>query len=262
MTTLTRLSGAGNTFFLLDGFTFPTSETQAQALTTKICREIPGKETDGFFVILPDPQVDFRWMFFNDDGSKPDMCGNAARCAALFFTLNTGFKNMNPTFRTEAGIIQSEVLSPAPDKTGNYKVAVDLPELRESGKQIKIGQESFFFINTGVPHLVVLENPDRDRGRSLRSARELGEEGANVTFLKGNRAVSFERGVENFTRACGTGAIAAAAYLKTKGSGTHFKIEMPGGALEVRWLSPMHPRLIGPVKIDFKIELDIERMLL
>lgn len=253
---LVRMSGAGNTFFLVDGFEHPISEIESQKLTLEACRQTAGKETDGLFVLIPDGEVDFKWLFFNDDGSKPQMCGNAARCAALYWAKKSKFTKMKVRFRTSVGIIQGEVLTKSPDSSGNYLVKVELPKLADPGREIAIGDEKFFFINTGVPHLVVAENPDPIRGGLLRRAPELGVEGANVTFVDGNKAVSFERGVENFTQACGTGAIAAAAYLRQKNSGTKFQIQMPGGTLEVEWLDSVRAQLTGPTKFDFEMKFE------
>lgn len=253
---VTRLSGAGNTFFLFDGFLHRISDANAKKLAVRLCRETPGAETDGFFVIEQDDGADFKWNFFNDDGSRPRMCGNAARCAALYWAHKHEFKKTKFQFKTAAGLVTCEVYKDEPDEVGNYRVAVDLPELRSPGGPIKIGNEILFFINTGVPHLVTEEEPIAQRAEMLRHAPELGTEGANVTFVNGAKAVSYERGVEDFTLACGTGAIAAAAFLKKKSPGPVQQIEMPGGALTVEWLSEMRPRLIGPARIDGELVLE------
>lgn len=254
---LTRLSGAGNTFFLVDGFEEPITEEQAHRLTLQVCQKTSGKETDGLFVLRPDPKLDFQWLFFNEDGSRPKMCGNAARCAALYFGKKKGFSVLSSHFGTAVGTIHSEIRTTTPDAAGNYQVAVELPELENQGTMIKIGDESFYFINTGVPHLIVEEEPVLGRGKQLRSAQELGPEGANVTFVNGIKAVTFERGVEDFTLACGTGAVAAAAYLRRKLNEKVFKIEMPGGLLQVEWMNPLRARLTGPVKFDFEMTTEI-----
>lgn len=253
---VTRLSGAGNTFFLVDGFESKISEIEAQNLAVRICRDTPGMETDGLFVIEKDSEADFRWTFFNDDGSRPRMCGNAARCAGLYWALKSKFKKPSFKFKTLAGLVTGEVLGSIPDENGNYPVAVELPELKNTGGAIQIGTEELFFINTGVPHLVVVEEPLISRAEILRSAKELGTEGANVTFVNQNKAVSFERGVEDFTLACGTGAIAAAAFLRKKQGGQKQIIEMPGGTLTVEWLSDLRPRLTGPARVDGQTKVE------
>lgn len=254
--TVTRLSGAGNTFFLFDGFEHRISDEAAQRLAVQLCRETPGMETDGFFVIEKDADAAFRWNFFNDDGSRPRMCGNAARCAALYWAQKKQFKEKSFKFKTAAGLVHCEIRTTEPDENNNYQIAVDLPELRSSGGPIQIGNEVFFFINTGVPHIVTEEEPVAERAEKLRFAKELGTDGANVTFVNEPKAVSFERGVEDFTLACGTGAIAAAAFFRKRNPGSIQVVEMPGGFLTVEWVSELRPRLIGPARIDGTLQLE------
>jgi diaminopimelate epimerase len=120
-------------------------------------------------------------------------------------------------------------------------------------------KKSVFSINTGVPHLVVEGEPDFALAQKLRRAPELGPAGSNVTFVDRDheeaeqlQAITFERGVENFTLACGTGAVAAAEFQRASHPAqTEVWIEMPGGALRVRW-EDSRPLLSGPVELQFE----------
>lgn len=117
--------------------------------------------------------------------------------------------------------------------------------------------EKFFFVNTGVPHLVqkihVLSDTNnlKDMAREVRAHLDLGKAGSNVTFYVEKspgkiEAVTFERGVEDYTLACGTGAVAAAFVHAQESNKVHVEVKMPGGALEVDFpKEDPHPRMTG-----------------
>jgi diaminopimelate epimerase len=127
---------------------------------------------------------------------------------------------------------------------------------------LKLEEATGFFVNTGVPHFVVKKAPDKALAQKLRFHPEFADAGANVTFMEAlskteAKAVTFERGVEDFTQACGTGAVAAACLMAFENKVEDiYKIQMPGGLLEVEKVK-LHdqPLLTGPVKIEFKMEL-------
>jgi diaminopimelate epimerase len=153
---------------------------------------------------------------FNADGSEAQMCGNGARCAALWKTASRRPHTAELKIETRAGIIASEV------KGNNVKIRLTDPKglklnipLNINGRILKVN-----FINTGVPHVVVfvsgLGNIDvKGIGRQVRFHKIFAPKGANVNFvevLKNNsiRVRTYERGVEEETLACGTGSVAAA----------------------------------------------------
>ena len=117
-----------------------------------------------------------------------------------------------------------------------------------------------FFVNTGVPHFVLQKTPDEELARELRQSTAFGSAGANITFAEFDsgdfiQAVTFERGVENFTLACGTGAVAAAKYHHfLYPSVTTQAVEMPGGILQVEWTHE-RPQLTGPAEFHFDLQL-------
>jgi len=90
------------------------------------------------------------------------------------------------------------------------------------------GERQVALGTVGVPHLVVLVEDVEPvdvvtRGRILRSHPALGPAGANVNFISPTARASewrmrtYERGVEDETLACGTGAVAAACALANWG---------------------------------------------
>lgn len=254
---IARMSGAGNTFFVWNLNTAPVPKESRSGLVRFLCDSFTGFFTDGMFFVEKDPSNvhDFVWDFYNADGSHAEMCGNAARCAALYHKLRMGGQG-KCKFLTAAGPIEAEILD-------FNIVEVLMPPLRDAGRfvEVKDGKKKteYFFVNTGVPHFVVEGEPDQALAEKLRVAPEAGSGGANVTFAHEvapgeMEAVTFERGVENFTLACGTGAVAAAAFSLEKNPllKTH-AVEMPGGSLRVNWKTPRQAVLSGPTQFDFDV---------
>lgn len=254
---ISRMSGAGNTFFFWNLHDQQVPVESRAGLARFLCDSFTGFYTDGMVFLEKDPEgkTDFRWDFYNADGSHAEMCGNAARCAALYFQERMG-GSAKASFMTAAGRIDAEI-------SAEHGVDVLMPTLAQDGTfiaiQINGKKEEFFFVNTGVPHLVVEGDPHEGLAQFLRRAPELGPKGANVTFFSESapgeaEAVTFERGVENFTLACGTGAVAAAAFSMMKNPllKKHI-IEMPGGQLQVEWKTPRQARLSGPAQFEFDI---------
>lgn len=188
---------------------------------------------------------DFEWDFYNRDGSKAEMCGNAARAVAYFLlhsrknSKRDPIKNQGPKlcrFKTQVGWVQGKICGSG----GLVEVRFPLkPKLRELKDVLSPGGASIWGVDAGVPHFVVSDFVNKSFAKKLRRKKYLNANGANVTFVHMRRkvlnAVTFERGVENFTASCGTGAIAAAAYF---GAGRNWiRIQMPGGILEVKFES-------------------------
>lgn len=249
---LVKMSGAGNTFVLVDATESSTWKDIEQKLNIKrkafaqlVCDRTVGVSADGvLFIQNGDAESDYVWDFFNADGSSAEMCGNAARCAALFCKeyLNS-IVNAAYKFRTGAGIVEAQVL-------GDDQVRVLMPEIKNYNPAVVLVIDSrpytFYFVNSGVPHLVmqiadykeVIEL--KEMARKARSHEDLGSAGANVTFFVKEsedliKAVTFERGVEDYTQACGTGAVAAAFVEMQKSKSSLVHVHMPGGPLTVQF---------------------------
>ena len=256
----TRASGAGNTFFIANIFDSQwkqkfssLSDIDKASLAKTLCEGFDGFKTDGLLFLRPEPGFDFAWDFFNSDGSKAEMCGNAARCASLFF-----FENIKAQrsfrFKTLAGEISGEI-------TLDGNVRVQMTQVHGL-RTMKVLEKNGTFVNSGVPHFVIAEAPNAELAKRLRKVSDFGPPGANITFVEMKnrllvKAVTFERGVEDFTMACGTGAVAAAMWLQQQnGTLPSVNVEMPGGTLTVdQAVEGQRPVLSGPTKLEFEMTL-------
>lgn len=245
------LSGAGNTFHVTYGAP-PADEGFRIKIALNICAKQPA---DGF-IFLQSHAAGYKWEFYNSDGSRAEMCGNATRCIG-FYLKNILKKNENSwVLETTAGPIDIQSIS-----AEMFKIVMTPLKLLQS--------DLGFFVDTGVPHLVVeranFSNLDemRDSAKKLRGHSQFQPKGTNVTFvsLKENpaevKAISFERGVEDFTQACGTGAAAAAAYnFKFRGA-LQTEVEMPGGTLIMNLTEFQSPIMVGPAVLLGSYEYEI-----
>jgi diaminopimelate epimerase len=143
---------------------------------------------------------------------------------------------------TGAGPITVQVL-------GDERVRVHMPDLKDYQESrilvIDDKEHTFSFVNSGVPHLVMQLSTYKhatelkELARKARSHTSLAPTGSNVTFYvkekKGViKAVTFERGVEDYTQACGTGAVAAAYVEFKKSHERNLEVHMPGGTLSIQ----------------------------
>lgn len=257
---VSRVSGAQNTFFIANIF-----DSQWAALYSSwdevrkidfakfLCGGFFDFHTDGILFIRPEKNFDFAWDFYNADGSHAEMCGNAARCATYFFHEKVEPKN-KMKFLTGAGEIAGEVIGPS-------AVKIEMTAISDPHKMNVLGVPGYF-VNTGVPHFIIEQKPDADLSRKLRKVSDFGPAGSNITFVENLTdhsldAVTFERGVEDFTQACGTGAVAAAMYLQElKGMKNSVEVRMPGGVLKIENAKVgSRPMLTGPVRIEFELEM-------
>ena len=220
-----KMTGSGNDFIVVDNRSGLVDADACLELVRRACRRKLSAGADGFILIENDPEVDFRWRFFNADGSEAEMCGNGSRCAARFANLKGIALQPRMSFRTLAGIIHAEVIGE------RVKVRMTAPHGLESDFCLDAGDRSLclHFINTGVPHVVTfeedraaLENADVFQlGRILRYHSRFQPAGTNVNFAlvvdQHHMAIrTYERGVEDETLACGTGSIASALVAASK----------------------------------------------
>lgn len=247
---LHKMSGAGNDFLFVNLF---DSKTKSQvkklekklsrsALAQKLCRRHESIGADGLIFIEKSNDLDFQWDFYNSDGSSAEMCGNASRCAIRYAKEILGLKKSSFVFKTASGEVKGKLLG-----TLRARVQLAAPKLHHEGLAVALRGKRWLgtYLNSGVPQFVTeykFKNPneiDKAAALGIQTHKIFGPQQTNVTFieiLKKNRvrAVTFERGVKDFTLACGTGAIAAAFALaeKTKAQDTIY-VEMPGGVLSV-----------------------------
>lgn len=238
-----RMDGAGNSFFVLED---PDGELRRQgpgALARQLCRPEEGEKTDGMIVIVPgDKGADFGMLFYNADGSLGEMCGNGARCAARYGVEHGLVKDdQNIRFRATAGEIRGRRITEE-----LYEVRLNNPSVIDRHRMAvtEDGTAECCYVelgDPGIPHAVLRVGPEafedldalREWGRAMRYC-EAFPKGANVTFAWERepgcvKAITFERGVEDFTLACGTGAGATAVALDQS-----LQVEMPGGTLSIR----------------------------
>ena len=221
-----KMQGCGNDFILIDNRALAVPTDDMPALAKALCRRTLGIGADGliFLESLSEPGVDYRWHFYNADGSRGEMCGNASRCAARL-ALELGLAGLAQTFRSDAGKIKAEVY-PEGDQV---KVRLTAPSGLKIGLSFEIQGRVFeaHFVNTGVPHCVLLvdaldEVDVAGLGRAIRFHHIFAPAGSNVNFVqvidRGNIAMrTYERGVEAETMACGTGAAASALVCQALG---------------------------------------------
>ena len=217
------MQGSGNDFILIDNRRGILKGSNLRNLAMTVCDRHYSVGADGLIVIVPSRRADFKWRFFNADGSEAEMCGNGSRCAARFAHLKKIAKR-DLSFETLAGIIHAQV----------KKDTVNVQLTNASGLRMNIavpldsGRRMGHFINTGVPHLVYLskdlEHEDVERiGRTTRYHELFKPAGTNVNFIEilaphKVRIRTYERGVEGETLACGTGSVAAALVAGALGA--------------------------------------------
>ncbi|UCF93241.1 MAG: diaminopimelate epimerase [Desulfobacterales bacterium] len=216
-----KMSGSGNDFIIVDNRRKLFDEADLPDFVTRVCRRKMSVGADGFILIEPSTAADFKWRFFNRDGSSGEMCGNGARCTARFAYLNQ-IAGASMSFETEAGIVQAHVKG--------ERVVVKMPEPRDLQLdytlRLQNGPWLVNRINTGVPHVVILTDRLDDvdvvqLGREIRMHEAFAPAGTNVNFisLQNNGEVAirtYERGVEDETLACGTGSAASALIAARK----------------------------------------------
>ena len=217
-----KMSGSGNDFILIDHRKPLLQEDRVKEFVRKVCRRRVSAGADGLILIERSKRADFKWRFYNADGSEAEMCGNGGRCAARFAYLK-GIAGPSLKFETLAGILSAHV--------NEKKVNLEMtkPHGLKLDQTISIDgvEQSFSSINTGVPHAVIfvedLEGVDIVRiGRAIRYHSSFAPSGTNADFVrvvKGSRLSirTYERGVEDETLACGTGAVASALVAAFKG---------------------------------------------
>jgi diaminopimelate epimerase len=220
-----KMSGSGNDFILVDNRASIIAAEVAPELASNLCRRKVSVGADGLILIENDEEVDFCWRFFNADGSKAEMCGNGGRCAARLANM-LGICGSSLSFRTLAGIIRAEVSG------SRVKLQMTEPRDLKLDMELELNGQRFntHFVNTGVPHTVfILDGPEIleqqevvGQGRKVRFHSQFAPAGTNVNFVAvlGEQALAlrtYERGVEDETLACGTGATAVALVGAAKG---------------------------------------------
>jgi diaminopimelate epimerase len=261
-----KYEGTGNDFVIIDDrdFKFPTADT---ALVAKLCNRRFGIGADG--LILLQEKAGLPYMkYFNSDGQESSMCGNGGRCFARFMH--------------ELGTIGEEAFFEAID--GIHAVKLDFDSQQVALKMIDVTQitaleEGVYELNTGSPHYVqfksenVKELPIVELAKAIRYNSNYGESGINVNFanlvgLKEITIRTYERGVEDETLSCGTGAtavaLAAAKFIGLPEGNHALAVKVEGGDLTIRFYYDENKGqfsniwLVGPANQVFKGKIDLK----
>ena len=227
------MNGAGNDFMVIDARGL---ELDFEKLAIELCK-LNG--ADGFMAVDNSDVADFRLHFYNADGSRGEMCGNGARCICRY-AFDNGIAGETMTMQTDAGIVYGWRLSES-----QYRVRLNEPGIVDLNRK---GDVAYIELgNPGVPHAVAhvpgLDWKDRDglrdyaRGLRFDPAFPKGANANLYDWVDENtvRILTFERGVEDYTLACGTGSAstAVALWLRSQIPGGFLTVKNPGGDLAV-----------------------------
>lgn len=242
-----KMQGTGNDFIIVNNIEANVALDRLPVLSRRLCQRRISLGADALMVFdAADQGADFKMRFYNADGSLGEMCGNGARCLARY-AYERGLAGEHMKFETGAGLVEARRLS---DR--QYQVKLNSPEVIETAVCIEVNGltvecDYIELGRPGLPHVVVyLEELDtvdedalRETARAIRFHRRFPK-GANVNFYKilgpdHVLAKTFERGVEDFTLACGTGSASVALSLTLRGraAGDRVRLTVPGGDLSV-----------------------------
>jgi len=263
----TKMSGAGNDFIVLDDDAWESLPVGRAAWVRAVCRRGLSVGADGVLVVSSSGAGRVGVAFFNPDGGEA-FCGNGSRCAARYALARGIAPQPEMTLQTAAGDVPAVV-------SGN-RVHLTLPPPEDLGAiALEAGLESFHgrWVRAGVPHVVISVDglsgyPLERVGPALRRHPKLGDEGANVDLIERDaegriHVRTWERGVENETLACGTGAVAAAMAARLAGGAEELVIVPRSGSLLTVALpgdpgKPRAARLSGDARFVFEGTLDAE----
>ncbi len=222
-----KMHGCGNDFIFIDNREIKVDISQMNHWAVTLCNRKTGIGADGLLFLESTPpgrEGDFIWHFYNADGSRAEMCGNASRCAS-WLAVELGLASSEQCFGTDAGLIHARV-----DLEGRRaKVELTRPTELTLHIPMDVAGTAFDvnFVNTGVPHVVIFfpncDEVDVEKlGRLIRYHERFSPKGTNVNFVTVTGPDSlhtrtYERGVEGETLACGTGAAASACIAHALG---------------------------------------------
>jgi diaminopimelate epimerase len=222
-----KYQATGNDFILIDNRDGKAALTVDQI--GQLCDRKFGVGADGLIQIEKDPQLDFKMVYYNSDGSQ-SLCGNGTR-AAVKMASSLGLVNGKAKFLAYDGVHQASML-----ENGSIRVRMnDVSDWKE--------QDGGIFIDTGSPHYIryvknLKDFPVVEEGKAIRYSKPFQPGGTNVNFVEllGDNTLfvrTYERGVENETLSCGTGVTAAALAAAFKGYTSPIDIQVLGGRLSV-----------------------------
>ncbi|MFT5874102.1 MAG: diaminopimelate epimerase [Clostridium sp.] len=243
----TKMHGAGNDFIIINNIEEKIPVEKLNQIAKTLCQRRLSLGANGLMVVdNPCYGGDYKTRFYNPDGSEAEMCGNGARCIARY-GYEKKLAGETPKIETKAGMVTGWR-----QDSHQYKIRLNNPSLIKLEYNLEVDGKKYVCSylelgNPGIPHGVVkidglkdMKEKDLwDLGNKLRYHKEF-QKGANINFYEvvGIDEVlekTFERGVEDFTLACGTGTGSTVAVLTLLGkvSGEHVKVHVPGGELYI-----------------------------
>lgn len=261
-----KYEGTGNDFVMIDNRSdfFPKNNIQ---LIAHLCDRRFGIGGDGL-ILLENNEVasklamstDFKMVYYNSDGNQSSMCGNGGRCLVAFAKKLNIIQNSATFIATDglhhATIAENGLISLQMKDVSNIKTTPD-----------------YVFLDTGSPHHVQmvedLENYNiKENGAKIRYGDLYGKQGSNINFVKQIDAANFslrtyERGVEDETLSCGTGATAVAIAMNVLGKtdANSINLNVQGGKLAVSFDKKdgkfTNVFLKGPAEFVFKGTIEI-----
>ena len=273
-----KMNGAGNDFIILNNLRENIPEDRFPALARRLCDRRRSIGADGLMAVdRPTIDADFRMLFFNSDGSVGEMCGNGARCICRYGHDN-GLVGEVQRVQTTAGPITGRRVD-----RRRYQVRLNDPTVVKLDCPVEADGErwpcSYLELGSpGLPHAVIPVPGLRDwpEEKLFRLGEKLCHhpafpKGANVNFydVQPDGTIwerTFERGVEGFTHACGTGTgcVAAALTLRGERDGRDVRVQMTGGelAIDVRTEGGRVTELTltGPTNVVAKGEITDEEL--
>lgn len=239
----TKFNATGNDFIVIDNRAL-TYKANDKSLWSKLCALKTGIGADGVLLLEMSDKADFKMRYINADGGEVEMCGNGARAITAFAHETIEPKKELYKFETMNGLYECAL-----DPVYGYRLKMtelyDLDKIQLGDLDQSMKAKKSLYMNTGVPHAVfeiqqILDYPVFEHGKKIRYDARFPK-GSNANFFevispRHIRIRTYERGVENETLSCGTGAtataLAAAAFYNWN---DEVVLETLGGQLAVKF---------------------------
>jgi len=214
----TKMAGAGNDFIIIES----VNGLNVRKLAINSCDRTNGIGADGLLILDKSKKADYKMRIINADGSIAEMCGNGVRCISAYIVQNKKPKKKRFSIETLGGLILGE----AKGEIANVRLSDPVGYEPNISIDVNKRKLSVSHIDTGVPHTIIfVDRIDEINvqciGEMIRYHKRFKPRGTNVNFIEQvNKNLvdvrTYERGVEDETKACGTGSVAAAivTYLK------------------------------------------------
>lgn len=275
----TKMQGLGNDFVVIDYEEYKKTNKTPDELAIKLCDRHFGIGADGLIIINPHTtNTDIGWIFYNNDGSIAQMCGNGIRCFAKY-VFEKGYVNKKEfSVETKAGTIIPKILDNGLIKVNMSKPVIEPSKIpakvdKNLNFEVKVSDRTFLAnaISMGNPHCIVITDEDTKElalkyGREIET-HELFPEKTNVEFIKilSREEINldvWERGCA-ITLACGTGACASVTAAILNGlCDSKVKVNLPGGQLVIEWDGKMNDTnhdifMSGPANYSFTGQIEV-----